>query len=289
MTKQCWKNAKELAEKPPACDLLEVGSDQVFNNDVSKLFLCTDVPISLPRVSYGASFGSLDKQASERERLKEGLSKFIGLSAREKSGRTLIKDILGLEVPWVVDPVLLPGREFWQAIAAEDGKEEKDGYAVVYWLGRIDLVRKRIERLRNQLGIPIKLFVGSYEKTMPVDIKGVDIQWGADPFDFVRFIAHAKYVVSNSFHAMMFSILFGRRSFFATDDGGLARKASASRFTEIAKIARCEKSCHSIWDNEKIEFFDMSQSLDSCAEMIEHSQNVLKSFCELVTNRGIAK
>ena len=289
MTKQCWKNAKEFAENPPACDLLEVGSDQVFNDDVSRLFLCTDVPTSLPRVSYGASFGGLDKHASERARLKEGLSKFIGLSAREKSGTMLIRDILGMEIPWVVDPVLLPGRDFWQAIATEDDKEEDDGYAVVYWLGRIDLIRTRIERLHSQLGIPIRLFVGNYDKTMPVGIKGVDIQWGADPFDFVRSIAHAKYVVSNSFHAMMFSIIFSRRAYFATDEGGPARGASASRFTEIAKVAGCDKSLYSTWPDDKIDFFDMSQSLDACAEMIGASQNVLKSFCDKVTKRGIAE
>ena len=79
MTEGHWRNPVEFARNPPKLDLLEVGSDQVFNSDVSKIFLCTDVPLSLPRFSYGASFGNLEKSREEKERLREGLFDLLGM------------------------------------------------------------------------------------------------------------------------------------------------------------------------------------------------------------------
>ena len=288
MTEDHWRNPMEFARNPPKLDLLEVGSDQVFNSDVSKIFLCTDVPLSLPRFSYGASFGNLEKSQEEKERLREGLLKFRNLSVRERSGALLVNELLGKSVSWTVDPVLLPDSMFWKRIAGSVKKVAEDKYVVVYHLGKVSEIKDRVERLHRQTGLPVKMFVGVYEKSMPIRMDGVEILWAADPFDFVGAIANAEYVVSNSFHAMMFSVIFGRKAFFAIAEGGGNRAASVSRFTEIAMEARCGNALHENWPDGDLEFFDMSNCYDALANMIRKSRSLLKEFCVIEQPGDIA-
>jgi hypothetical protein len=279
MTGRHWRTAREFAENPPELDLLEVGSDQVFNRNVSRLFLCTDVPESLARVSYGASFGSLDGTDEERRRLIAGLSKFKGLSARENSGVAFIREILGKDVPWVVDPVLLHDAGFWRKAAGreQDGREP---YAFLYWLGPVGGIKDRIRDLQAQTGLKVKLFTGGYYKGFPMDMEGVDVQWGADPFDFVSAVGNAQCVASNSFHAMMFSLLFEKKAFFVTSETA-DRKASSTRFSDIAAIARCEGALHREWSGGKMDFFDLSGCIGNCRGMIDRSLGTLEALCAL--------
>ena len=276
MSTQVWRTAAEFANNPPDVDLLEVGSDQVFNKNVASLFLCADVSESLPRISYGASFGSMEKDEKELQRLKEGLAKFKGVAAREKVGAKLVESLLGDNVPWVVDPTLLIGRTFWKNWAKRYQTDWKGG--VVYWLGDVKPLRERIEVLRAKYNKPIKLFLAHYDARLPLDMEGVDIQWDASPTEFVTAIAQADYVVSNSFHAMMFSILFGKRAAFMV---GGERIASATRFTDIAMIARCEAALYLTWPTAGLELFDLTPCYDACHQMILDSRKVLKQLCEV--------
>ncbi len=250
-TDRHWRTAEEFAKAPPDIDVLEVGSDQVFAATVSKLFLCTDVPPSLPRFSYGASFGIMDKTEDEKQRLRAGLSKFESLSARERSGVDLIRELLDIETPWVVDPVLLADRAIWRQMASAN---TVGGGVLVYWIGSIGPILPQIERLGRKLNEPVTVFVSQLaDAHIPRHGEGVTIRWDATPTEFVASFSRAHYVLSNSFHAMMFSIIFERRAAFVVPPNSVKE-----RF-EVVKMFGCDKALLPKWDTgTEIQFVDFA-------------------------------
>lgn len=286
MSKDVWRTAEEFSLHPPSnVDLIEIGSDQVFNNDVSRIFLCNNVPLSLPRISYGGSFGGFDKDEAECIRLVDGLSKFSGISVREKTAQEFVYKLLGYQVPWVVDPVLLLDRTFWYTVSESFHSKKEEPYIFIYWLGETSLLKERLSVLRRTVGdLPIRLIIGAYDAKIMCDIGNVQILWNADPFDFLRELSNAAYVLSNSFHAMMFSIIYGKKAFFVIGENG--RKSSSSRFTDIATVLHCEKALHVSLPADRFDFYDMSKAYHNGQEMIDFSKTVLMKLCCVESGRA---
>lgn len=276
MTKRIWRNAQEFAANPPDVDLLEVGSDQVFNQDVSSLFLCTGLTENLPRFSYGASFGNLDRAWAQQEHLRRGLVKFFALSAREKSGQEFLEKGLGLTAPWVVDPTLLPDRTFWEDFVADVELPTERPYIFMYWLGEIDSLKGRLERLYRDTGLEIHLYIGDFNKRIPASLPHVTIHWSATPSEFLGALRGAKYVWSNSFHAMMFSVVYGKCAAFSTSETA-GRAASATRFSDVAKVMGCEKALYAAWPTEEsLEFVSLADCFERISALRTDSEAFLR-------------
>ena len=71
----------------------------------------------------------------------------------------------------------------------------------------------------------------------------VDYQlWDADPAEFISAIRHAEYVFCDSFHCIVFSILYHRPFFVFPKVGsdGKIKKSQISRMTDLLKLAGIE-------------------------------------------------
>lgn len=181
-------------------DLVFVGSDQVWNTDFTifnDLFFLPFIPKE-KRMCMAPSFGKEYLNDEFVEMFKEGLSNFKVLNVREEKGKELIYKLIGKEVYVLSDPTLLLKTKEWEAVA--DSKyTPKKPYILTYFLGNFPKEANDIlVNLQSDYEI-IHLDTPSFGKSVP-----------AGPQHFIDLIKNANLVLTNSFHATVFSILFER-------------------------------------------------------------------------------
>lgn len=172
-------------------DAFICGSDQIWSPlalPLKKHHYLTFVK-SKPKIAYAASFGVSEHPGFNKRQFRY-IAKMDGVSVREETGRAIIRRFLGRDCTVAVDPVFLLPRERWTEIAGEPTDGE---YAFLFFLNRCDEVIARVESLMRERGIPV-----------------VTMEGKSAPEEFVRLISGAKYVFTDSFHAMAFSLIFHR-------------------------------------------------------------------------------
>ena len=153
---------------------------------------------NLKRIAYAASFGVGDweyspKQTRECSKLAK---KYDAISVREQSGVKLCKEYLGVDATWVLDPTLLLTKEDYLPICKEIPVcNEK--YLAVYVLDENDEVTATYEKEAAAHGLVIKKFHADSKSTLTVP-------------EWLAMFRDASYVVTDSFHGTVFSIIFGK-------------------------------------------------------------------------------
>jgi hypothetical protein len=218
-----YKSADEL-EGMNEYDVLISGSDQIWNS-----YWGTPNPFLLgfargvKKIAYAPSFGLSVLPQEWEEEYGDSMNDFFALSAREPSGRRIISSLTGKECPWVLDPVMLISSSEWERrfrFKAISGK-----HFSCYWVGDLQTLPETLSSLNIDKKAPIHLMVNDdlvNEIYAPRNAKGrisllkklkneyVNLKFcfEAGPIEFVRDIATSKGVISDSYHGMMFSVLF---------------------------------------------------------------------------------
>lgn len=199
-------------------DVVIVGSDQVWRKSFAMKFgynyFLDFVPDNVTRVSYAASFGLSEwlYSTSQTKAIKKLLSRFSGISVREEDGVSLLKQNLGIDSIQLLDPTLLLTAEDYEIIT--NRKLEKEKYVFVYWLGDKSLIAEDIKKFRSQGYKVIELNLRDDQEQISVE-------------DWLSYIKYADFVITDSFHGSVFSILFERQfTVFANASGGNGRISS---------------------------------------------------------------
>lgn len=219
-------------------DLLVVGSDQVWHcGDWGdpRPYLLEGAPDILA-IAYAASFGmtaipkhvfSKMNEVEAEQIYRIGLGRFKAISCREAAGARLCKE-LGANAEHVVDPTLLLDAEDWKPLVDSVKCEAKKKPCLVcYFLSEdIEKAFELLEVFAKARKCCVKIFVNfGKEGLLPFPSSrnkaktwlkglekrifgGVTICASAGPKEFVRAFADATWVVSDSFHALMFSTVF---------------------------------------------------------------------------------
>ena len=197
-------------------DCVVVGSDQIWDlgngvtisGNVVNAYL-PYLPSSVKRFSYAASFGHDEwRYSSEQTAVaKEAIKLFTAVSVREYSGAALCKKYFGVDAHVDIDPtLLLTSEDYVRAIGIEH-MNPSDGNMLVYVLDRTlekDAITDYIEQALN-----LKRFrVNS--KAEDINAKNAPIEDCIQPSveKWLRGFYDAKFIVTDSFHACIFSILF---------------------------------------------------------------------------------
>ena len=250
-----WKDAPENLD----VDLLVVGSDQVWHcGDWGnpRVYLLEGAP-KIPAVAYAASFGMKAIPQFIFDRRKEieatpiynrGLARFKSISCRESEG-ALLCEKFGIHAEHVVDPTLLIDREDWKPVVGRAGRRVKRNPCLVcYFLSEnVAEALPALETFAKKNKCKIKVLL-DYGKIAPLPFPAnlaklkiwakanwkrlfgrVSVCVSAGPKEFVKAFADASWVVSDSFHALMFSIIFGK-------DARVLRPTSEKRQKMFARI-----------------------------------------------------
>ena len=203
LTKRYASN-EELKKEPPEAEVYFAGRDQIWNplfpNGKDPAFYLDFVQQGV-RASYAASFAVDEFPQELREVTAQYLDRFDHIAVREKSGLSVLK-MLGIEgAVTVLDPVFLLGRAQWEAMAERPDVGEAP-YLLVYDFDNSDSIRRLAENIAAENGWKIySIFELPYaERCFSL----------CGPETFLGLVQGAAFVLSNSFHATAFSVIFER-------------------------------------------------------------------------------
>lgn len=225
-----------IAEANKYYDGFVCGSDQIWNPTLvplDSMYWLSFVKKDKLKIAYAPSIGSFDVNDEAIKKIRENLESFDAISCREKSGKTIIDEILGKDICQnVIDPTLLLKQSIWDKICSAPIYEQK--YIFVYMLRGTKEQRKMIERFASTIKLPIVTipFLES-ENIELYDFKFGDIKfWDASPADFISLIKNAEYVFTDSFHCMIFSCIY-HKEFYVFPKIGKDKKVA---FAQISRI-----------------------------------------------------
>ena len=182
-------------------DYFVVGSDQVWNPgnmpELDKFFLTFAEPAK--RIAYSASFGSSSIPWIYQKNFSRWLREMRAISVRELAGKDLVFKLINKEVDVLVDPTMLLSKEEWSKLSARAINRPNNSYLLTYFLGTpTDEEKHKIEKI-------------ALDKNMSVinlgDIND-KITFETGPSEFLDYINNASAFFTDSFHGVVFSILF---------------------------------------------------------------------------------
>lgn len=206
LTECCYHSNEELAANPPQADVYIAGSDQIWNtlflNGQDAAFYLDFAPKTSKRISYAASFATEDVVEEYKPFVKSMLQNFDAISVRERCSLPLLSSLGRTDGVAVCDPVFLLSRGQWDGLLTSENK--MDRYLLVYDTEGSDKIKTIALQIAKQKGLKICNVSGFRLNYVDKDL------WASSPLNFVQLIRDAEYVVSNSFHATAFSMIFQR-------------------------------------------------------------------------------
>jgi len=233
------------APKELGIDAITVGSDQVWHANICPdVYLLNGTP-GVQKIAYAASFGMDHYPPGTEETYRKGYANFDGIGMREREGVEMVR-ALGFEAMHVVDPTLLAIKSgVWDKYKASASCTRR---LVCYFL-REDYVAllPQLSRFAKQMNCRVSLFTQDFALPMPLRPRNfmewarvkycqlfgrVDLRLAAGPDEFVSEIARGEWVVTNSFHALMFSTIF-QKNVRVTLPSATVRKGMSARMVEF--------------------------------------------------------
>lgn len=216
-------------------DAMIVGSDQVWRPKYSPSlpdyfldFLRNNSHIR--KISYAASFGAprWEFDASQTSMASSALKRFDAVSVREDIGVALCGKNLAVEAEHVLDPTLLLTQDHYAKLYSGKAEALPRNGILVYVLDQSDDKTQVVETLSKSLSLPVFSTKDNFA--------GISPEFRSKPFDksvesWLLGFHQADFVVTDSFHGTVFSILFNK-PFIAY--GNPAR--GMARFTSLLKM-----------------------------------------------------
>ena len=202
-------NHEDFSELAKIYDLIIVGSDQVWNDELTgndPTFFLDSVEDSVKKVSYAISLGMDKYNENFFLKHKQQIEDFASLSMREQSGAEFIKAAYGRKVELCIDPVFLLEQSEWRRFAGSSTSQQE--YILCFVLrsdNREDRTVNIARELSKKTGYPIRLLMNQNRFYKFPDLRHIE---NPSPEEFINLIDNAEIVVTNSFHASALSILF---------------------------------------------------------------------------------
>lgn len=232
-------------------DAVLVGSDQLWlpSNVMADYYTLNFAPDRVNKIAYATSFGIGEIPAKYENVYARFLSRINHLSAREISGKSIIKKLVGRDVPLVCDPAMLLDLNGWNEVVSERIVHEK--YIFCYFMGDNPDQRDFVKRLAQKTGCKVVALL-HLDQYIPADESYVDYApYDISPADFVSLIKHADYVCTDSFHGTVFSINYSK-SFFTFKR--FNTKASLSTNTRIISLLKTVDLMNRLYEgNESVD------------------------------------
>jgi hypothetical protein len=256
---------------PKDIETVIIGSDQVWNvrlaNGVNQIYFGNfEFENKLSNlISYAASFSDFKISNDEKNEIKQYLKNFNALSVREIEGQLFLDKELGYSSTLVMDPVFLLNADEW--IDSLKLNEIKEPYVLVYSIGHEIETNKLADKVCEQLNLN-KICLTAYLDRHVFN----NTYQTATPSEFVQLFAHAKFVITSSFHGTAFSLIF-KKSFYSIGHNN----DKDSRQLTLLKMFELESRL--VPYNTDFDSFQISQNDVSCDldQVIALSKDFLKT------------
>lgn len=248
-----YASMDELRSDPKSLeyDCLITGSDQVWNLRTKPDFVDSRLLLfgskSSRRFSYAASLEELNYTEEQKDRVKEALRHFNGISLREESARVYIESFTGLKCERIIDPVFLLSKEAWLRIAQKPRIEGP--YILCYQVQRNTRMEEVAYQLKKKTGYPVVSLCNEAIRWMKSDYTFHDVSIE----EFLGFYNQAAYIASASFHGVAMGLVFEKPVY------AMVKKARANRIRDLMEIMKLQDYIVSQDSKEGIVEYDMTR------------------------------
>ena len=188
-------------------DKFVCGSDMIFSEEFHEdwSFLYLGFAPKSKTIAYAPSFGKNEICDEFKGECCNFLMNINHLSCREVAGVSLIKKITGRDIPQVLDPTLLIDRSRWDNLIGTNKRIIEEPYTLTYVFGGVTGGREeffndfsKAINCRHVI-LPMNQKQERKEKLIPIG-----------PIEFVHLFRDAEYIITDTFHGMIFSIIMNK-------------------------------------------------------------------------------
>ena len=249
-------------------DAFVVGSDQVWRPryfpGIEDAFLAFAKGWDVRRVAYAASFGTdeLEYGSEQLEKCVALLKMFDAVSVREEAGVRMCGEWFDCDnAVHVLDPVMLLDASVYRELASQVTGHPGKGRIVTYILDKTAQKQTIVDFVRKAGGMDVHdISVNPYDKRLPLQERIVPSleQW-------IAAFADAEFVVTDSFHGCVLSILLHKK-FIALGNPG----RGMSRFQSLMDMFGLDmRLVHGIDPEDDGEFFLSDPDWDHVDEVLK--------------------
>ena len=260
-------------------DVIVVGSDQVWRpayfQPIEEAFLSFLGDSDIKRIAYAASFGvdNCDEYTPEQVKLcSQLLQKFNAVSVRESSGIPLCREYFDVNAEQMLDPTLLLDADDYRILIKKEKTKPSEGNMLVYILDKSEEKIALVNRVAKEKGLtPFWMDSDIDDESSPIEkrIKRPVEQW-------LRSFDDAEFVLTDSFHGCVFSIIFQKNFVVLKNEG-----RGLTRFNSLLGIFSLEDRLVSLGNYDDIiekviNYKDIDKRLSSYRVC---SMDYLKKYC----------
>lgn len=223
LTEKKYTDLSDLSDLNQQFDTFICGSDQIWNLDcthgIVPAYYLEFVKRGLKKIAYGPSLSrnAFSPENVDEKRLAIDLNSFHAISLREKSTIPFYQAYTSIPISCVLDPVMLLNESCYRELAADPREKE---YIFLYMLEKYD---DRLIRYCNELYKQYNLKTIYISKKRYTALKNGKKIYGCSPEAFLGYIKNASFIVTNSFHATVFSVIFRKKFHTFTTQKSYAR------------------------------------------------------------------
>lgn len=185
-------------------DYFIVGSDQVWNYNIKSLSELNFLPFENheKKLAYAASLCLNKINRHCKEYYKKYLSNFKTITVREKKASHVLKKLLHKDISVVLEPVLMLERNHWEKIIKKPAILPSGNYILIYTLtDTINIKEKQIVEFASKNDLEVVRLNNLNDKKYFV----------TDPCEFLYLIKNSEFIVTDSYHAAIFAIIFNKK------------------------------------------------------------------------------
>lgn len=241
----------ELKDADFPYDAYISGSDQIWNTDCFDFDWAyyLDFVKTGRRIAYAPSMGPVAEKSINPKNfanIAKALKKYSHIAVREEGTADMVERISGERPITVLDPTLLPDQKLWNTMGGTEALIKGD-YLLLYTPWYSYSLYEQAAELAELYNLTIIATINQGNRTWRTNPRFRFFNC-VGPLEFLNLMKFSKMVCSESFHAVVFAIIFGK-PFYAK--GGM----SDNRIAPILRISALEE-CAELETSRNIDFSD---------------------------------
>ena len=261
---------KKVDEIEDYYDVVVAGSDQIWNitiKDADDAYFLNWVK-KAKRVAYAPSFGAkkISNYTKDIKKYIDYLKSFNALSVREKNGQKWIKEMIGIDVPVLIDPTLLFNSTEYDKIIDNEYRIPSKEYIFFYCPQFNIAICKFVKKISKKYNLPVIAWSAKSYYLKGVNRYGFKLPEYESPAVYLKLIKNAKLVFTTSFHGSIFSTIY-KKNFYTIKNGEMYGDDDRVR-TLLESLKMEDRLIPFEFDNE----FDYMQNVNYS----EYDENIKK-------------
>ena len=224
-------NSKQLFNVSKKYDLFICGSDQIWSPALlNPVFYFSFLPANKIKIAYSPSFGVTNVNNRKKKLIASYLKEIDYISVRENQGKSLVKKLIGIDVPVLIDPTLLLSCDEWAKFMSST-LEKKGKYIFCYMLTENKMYINKIKEFSKRKNMDV-IIVPTEKGPFNTGFKElIDI----GPDEWLSLISNSSYVFTDSFHGCIFSLIFHKKFVLFKRFSDKKKNSENSRIYTLAK------------------------------------------------------